>query len=89
MTQRHALMTTKTIAEGPLEPDYALLRVISDDTGTILEITPERFREADARTIEIRQGWTDLAQTTLDEFRAYVEANFGAAYMLVLEGAAA
>ena len=89
MTQRHALMTTKVIEEGPLEPDYALLRIVTDDAGLILKLTPARFREADTRTIEIRQGWTELGQTTLDEFRAYADGAFGTAYMIVLEGTAA
>ena len=83
MTQRYSLMTTKIVEDGPLEPDYTLMTVTADDAGLIIELVPTRFREADARGIEIRQGWADLAQTTIDEFRTYLADTYEQAYTLV------
>lgn len=86
MTQRYAVTTVRTIADGPPEADIVLLRIVTDDDGLILEITPARFRQADARVIEFQRGWTELAQTTLAEFESYLAENFGSTYMLTHEG---
>lgn len=86
MTQFYELMTTKVIEEGPLEPDYRLMTITTDDAGLITSIVVNRFRAADVRVITILQEWADLAQTTLDEFRTYIETTYGTTLMVVFQG---